>query len=357
MKTRKCCVKGCTSVKRNPKVSFFNVPKANYLAWNLAVSNANHEKTIVKRVCAEHFQPDDIIDTYSIPDDVANEVGNRIKIGLKKGSVPSIFSSVDKISNEFVPSVNNLNSDHNYANCSVSHQVNKPKIRKIFIENMSENIVEILTFNDLTANFKKAVLPEGWTSHFSNDEIVFYKPKFSDDKMKIEKQLVFKSTLEICVYVYQFTIQTEKISSTLKYPISLTSLSQLIKVLDLKKICGGGPRSIDFPGVRVKTATLENNQLWRHQKCPILIDIKTKKCSACNFLIKYFRKSSKQVKQSTHIGCTLTPTKCSIVKNLKRSNSRLRTTITKINFELKELQEKQRKYQMTEQNKSQIQKI
>lgn len=72
MKTRKCCVKGCTSVKRNPKVSFFNAPKANHLAWNLAVSNANCEKTVVKRVCAEHFRPDDIINTYSVPQDVAN---------------------------------------------------------------------------------------------------------------------------------------------------------------------------------------------------------------------------------------------------------------------------------------------
>lgn len=105
-----------------------------------------------------------------------------------------------------------------------------------------------MTFNDLIVHFKKATLPEGWTSHFSNDEIVFYKPKFNDDRMKIEKQIVFKCTLEICVYVYQFTIQIEKISSALKFPISLTNLSQVIKVLDLKKICGGGPKSIDFPG-------------------------------------------------------------------------------------------------------------
>jgi len=74
MKTRrrKCCVKGCTSVKRNPKISFFRAPKANYLAWNIAVSNANCEKTFVKLVCAEHFRPDDILNTYSVPDDVAS---------------------------------------------------------------------------------------------------------------------------------------------------------------------------------------------------------------------------------------------------------------------------------------------
>jgi len=66
--------------------------------------------------------------------------------------------------------------------------------------------------------------------------------------MKIEKQLVFKGTLEICVYVHQFTTEIKKISNTLKYPISLRKLSQAIRILDLKNICVGGPRSIDFPG-------------------------------------------------------------------------------------------------------------
>jgi len=66
--------------------------------------------------------------------------------------------------------------------------------------------------------------------------------------MEIEKQLIFKSTLEIYLYVYQFYIQIEKISSKLKYPMSLTNLSEVIKVIDFKKICEGGPRSIDFPG-------------------------------------------------------------------------------------------------------------
>ncbi|XP_022162976.1 uncharacterized protein LOC111028582 isoform X2 [Myzus persicae] len=339
MKMRKCCVKGCTSVKRNPKISFFSATKANYLAWNLAVSNANCEKTIVKYVCAEHFRPEDKINTYSIPQDVANDVGNRIKIGLKKGIIPSIFLPVDKRSNDILSPVNYFNSDHNYANCS-SKQVNKSDRTKLFVQNVSENIDEILTFNDLTIHVKRAVLPEGWRLHSSNDEIVFYKLKFNDGKMKIEKQLIFKSSLEICVYVYQFTIQIEKISSALKYPISLKYLSQVIKVLDLKKMCGGGPRSIDFPGVRVKSATLENDQLWRHQKCPILIDIKTKICPACSYLIKYFFFSSKRVKQSTYMECI--PTRCKIVKNLKRSNTRLQTSVTKINVELKELKEKQK---------------
>lgn len=58
---------------------------------------------------------------------------------------------------------------------------------------------------------------------------------------------MFKSTLDLCEYVYQFTIEIEKISKTLKYLFN-SKLFLSIKILDLKTICVGGPRSIDFPG-------------------------------------------------------------------------------------------------------------
>lgn len=69
---RTCSVKGCTSTKNNPKITFFKPPKANYLAWKLAVSKANCKATVVKCVCAEHFHPDDILNTYLVPHDIPN---------------------------------------------------------------------------------------------------------------------------------------------------------------------------------------------------------------------------------------------------------------------------------------------
>lgn len=69
---RTCSVKGCTSTKNNPTISFFIPPKANYLAWKLAVSNANCEETVVKYVCAEHFRPDEILNNYLVPHDIPN---------------------------------------------------------------------------------------------------------------------------------------------------------------------------------------------------------------------------------------------------------------------------------------------
>lgn len=58
-----------------------------------------------------------------------------------------------------------------------------------------------MSFKVFLINFKRVSLPEGWTIYSNNREIVFYKLKFIDGKLKIENQLVFKNTLEICLYV------------------------------------------------------------------------------------------------------------------------------------------------------------
>lgn len=71
MKFRRCSVEGCLSVKRNPNISFFTPPKFLYERWNKAVSEINGVDTLVKFVCADHFLPDDIVTTYSVPQDIA----------------------------------------------------------------------------------------------------------------------------------------------------------------------------------------------------------------------------------------------------------------------------------------------
>ncbi|KAL4149528.1 hypothetical protein QTP88_003461 [Uroleucon formosanum] len=157
-------LKGCTSIKNNPTISFFIPPKANYLVWKLAVSNANCEETVVKYVCAEHFRPEEILNNYLVPHDIPN---------IERGIIHSIFPLVQEKSNDILSSIKNSNSDHNYAKCS-SNQVNKSVQRELFIEPseldeelpnkclklFEDTINEIFTFNDLTIHFKKAVLPE-----------------------------------------------------------------------------------------------------------------------------------------------------------------------------------------------------
>lgn len=108
--------------------------------------------------------------------------------------------------------------------------------------------VQILSFNDLSIHLKRIVLPKGWATYLNDNEIAFYKPNFMLNKMDIEKQLVFKSTLEIRMFIYQHCVNVEKINSKLEYPLHSNYISQAIQILNYKNVCQGGPSVLNFPG-------------------------------------------------------------------------------------------------------------
>lgn len=61
----------------------------------------------------------------------------------------------------------------------------------------------------------------------------------------------------------------------------------------------------------MKTASLENDTLWRHKKCSIITSGTENKCQSCNQLIRYFKifKKRSLIKKCSYIGHTLTPTR------------------------------------------------
>jgi len=69
---RKCSIIGCKSGENNKKVTLFKVTDNNKVAWESAVnSTLSNQVKSLKYICSEHFLPDDIITSYSIPSDVA----------------------------------------------------------------------------------------------------------------------------------------------------------------------------------------------------------------------------------------------------------------------------------------------
>lgn len=104
---------------------------------------------------------------------------------------------------------------------------------------------------DLKINLNKVVLPKGWMSYLHDDELAFYLPEFRNNKVHIEKQLVFKGTSEIYAYMHDFLVPIENfenIKIKLKYPLCLKDISQSIEAINSSKICLGGPSLNDFPG-------------------------------------------------------------------------------------------------------------
>ncbi|KAL4141895.1 hypothetical protein QTP88_004447 [Uroleucon formosanum] len=277
-----------------------------------------------------------MVSAYSIPPDFAIELGNKSKYRLKIGAIPSIFNSnvKDRIINYDLR--HSINFYHSYAKQYYNTWF-KYRYQNIQAVSKHSNLIfycfycfsiilpSFIIGSEFQINFNKVVLPEGWATYF-----------------------IFKSTLEVCLYIYQLSVQMDNLSFKLKYPFSLKDVSQTIEKQNHKNICQGGPSSINFPGIRVKTATLENNNLWHHLKCPILID-RRKRCETCDHLFQYFGRCKQRslVKRSSYIGSVLTPTRRKTLttilndKNkLKKSNTRLRNVIEKLNFELGGMQEK-----------------
>jgi len=68
---RKCSVAGCNSQSRDVKVTLFSVTNSNKSSWETAIcSSISNQVKDLKYVCLEHFLPEDICTTYSIPSDV-----------------------------------------------------------------------------------------------------------------------------------------------------------------------------------------------------------------------------------------------------------------------------------------------
>lgn len=92
-------------------------------------------------------------------------------------------------------------------------------------------------------------MPEGWVIYSSVNDISFYKPNFKNDKLQIEKQLIFKKNLEISFYVYQYTVDTDHLGIKLQYPLDPKQITAAIKMFEIKTICIGGPNPVNFPGI------------------------------------------------------------------------------------------------------------
>lgn len=80
------------------------------------------------------------------------------------------------------------------------------------------------------------------------NEIVFYKPNIKNDKLQIEKQIIFKNTLEISFYMSQHKIDLKNLGVKLKYPLHIKTINFAIQLFENKNVCLGGPCPINFPG-------------------------------------------------------------------------------------------------------------
>lgn len=200
-------------------------------------------------------------------------------------------------------------------------------------------------FNEL---IKSLSLPIGWSTYIDGQILILYKPVYKINQLVIEKQIVISDDVSVNFYVYNVLIEPGSLGLIpLTYPINTKNLSEVIGSFNYKQVCQGGPMAINFPGISITTAK-NNNGIWRHKECSLLLN-KKKRCLKCDYLFPIFKKYKKRsmLINSKRIGPTLTPTRRRFLnntlnnkKNIKKSNSRLRITIGKLNSLLADVQNK-----------------
>ncbi|XP_022166328.1 uncharacterized protein LOC111030905 isoform X2 [Myzus persicae] len=324
---RKCSVNGCTGLSEGKKNTLFKRPKdvSGLNAWNEAISNANGQNCFATFVCEKHFRNEDIIYEYANHPNNMNGEMKRTIPQLRRGAVPSIFSSY--IGEPLV-------IKKNRPSCS-KQLIWKDIPATISVNDVSEaiqkceHVPEVNTFDNLLNVYKHLKLPMVWLSYGNVKAVTFYllRHTFNGEQLiaTIEKQITFTSEHEIGFYImnnYPINYNNLGLGYKLAFPLNEKNIVESIEHFNNKIVCCGGPHASNFSGIQIKTATLGFNNIWRHVKCSMIID-SNKRCKFCEGLYSTFRvykKRSLEAK-SKYIGPILTPNRkkkyCDILKKKK----------------------------------------
>jgi len=73
---------------------------------------------------------------------------------------------------------------------------------------------------------------------------------FEQNKIIIEKQIVFNKNLDILFYINDKLLNSDQHGNTIFFSkMTKYDIEEVILNFDQKKICRGGPSSTDFPGL------------------------------------------------------------------------------------------------------------
>ncbi|XP_003244087.1 uncharacterized protein LOC100574339 [Acyrthosiphon pisum] len=383
----KCSVSNCLSHDKTfRKCTLFSVPTDPILnkLWNNVVSGNNNKVTIVKKICELHFTNDDLVRTYvNWPDDVSDHrmTNQMIVPRLQKGAVPSLFgNSVNKSfadCSEITPILASPQFSTEIPLCrikldrtcstqidsSTNSNCNSLEMQALFSDddssfNNSDNHqdqIKELHFIDFFKQLKSINLPTGWSYIENEITLIFFSMKIQNEdipKANVGKQIVILHNFQILCYA--FNVQLKPSNFNLKSfevgPNNIEKVVNLLMSFDKKNICIGGPKAINFSGISVKSAKL-NDGIWHHNNCTVVIDSHgVNRCKECKKLFATFRVNKSRHTRGNvkkNISQTSTPNrKCSLSNIIKQkhelqvSNIRLKNNIQKTINKLGNLQKK-----------------
>ncbi|KAL5244046.1 hypothetical protein ACI65C_011456 [Semiaphis heraclei] len=262
---RTCSVVGCQSFKQGHKPHLFKVPVENKLEWTAIVQKLTNQKKELKYVCFEHFSPNDVKTTFSLPNDLgySDDTLERQRYNLKKGVVPTIFKDLNlkpellmSCIKESLPKVI-IDNPESLAigvlkKTGIDDIDREFENKQICLISPKQTINNTIYYDELLGIVKFMILSAFRMSYKTEKAVTLYLPKYQANldklELKIERQIVFNKNLNIDFYVNQKRIKPEHLElNNLEYPLNLNLILETIECFDSKKVCQGGPSVHSFP--------------------------------------------------------------------------------------------------------------
>ncbi|VVC35913.1 Zinc finger, C2CH-type [Cinara cedri] len=326
-----CCITDCQTRRlSNVKCSLFKFPKCDYLRneWIQIVNKINGKLTKPTFVCEKHFDPENVIRSYSLEDLInKNEVDyvpRRKKPRLRENTIPSIFKNINENKTD-EPSYSQYRSGPlsllqdlireevlEAGQDILSPQTPDSLCEKELIwseENscttQSEHIDKTLLESEFTYQNKLIDsllslqlyleyinLPSGWNLFSDKTGLSFYFLKHgitSGIKLEIEKQIVFTHDSKINYYVNNKLLEKQNDDLfNLAYAFQTQDLERTLSIFSSKCVCVGGPSKIDYPGITDKYGEIDSNNIWYHSYCPKIVEPNKERCNFCTNLVYRF---------------------------------------------------------------------
>lgn len=105
-----------------------------------------------------------------------------------------------------------------------------------FLENIKNNIT----------------LPNGWYHYFNTEVLIFFYTKLdvmnAFEKIVVEKQIVITKDQRVRCYILDNIFSEEDLLLPKISKFSNLEIEKLIHLLDVKRICTGGPSALNYKG-------------------------------------------------------------------------------------------------------------
>lgn len=241
-----CCVAGCTSGYRANKTSrhSFWAPRDPDLraAWDRAIPRRDRKLSDKSRLCDLHFQPEDILKTYThIIDGKKGEIA-RGKWSLAEGSQPKVFPNLPTYLSKPPVKKRKLPDRERPRPDTSARKKDRTDLTRVSEECASNFDVPVTNDVPTMTDIEEVSLPSSsWRKMMQHDStgsyVAFFELKAEEKVLLVEKCVIVGNDMSVTVS------SRGRVAKSCRAVSTVLQLAELLASIHQLKVCSGCPNA------------------------------------------------------------------------------------------------------------------